>query len=211
MKCVAFAFVGLLSLPAPLRSEEMHKIPLDKIWAWQMPGTLDVATLEKDKPPSFAYGPLVRDILRVLGDAPEEGKPAREAFAVQGTGLDALREAHAVLVQKKKPQNTFPAGSEISVVFFSYSSGSYVHLEKVQRRDNVIEIRYRFVPHKTAELTEHIAIAPLGPSPAGEFQVAVIQSPMDERFVKGGFRPVDPAVARQLVSGSFRFSVEEAR
>lgn len=211
MKCVAFAIVGLLSLPAPLRSEEMYKIPLDKIWAWEMPGTLDVATLEKDKPPNFAYGPLVRDLLRVLGDAPEEGKPAREAFAVQGTGLDALRKAHAVLVQKKKPRTTFPTGNEISVVVFSHSFGSYVHLEKVQRRDDVIEIHYRFVPHKTGELTEHFAVVPLGRLPAGKYQVAVIQSPMDKRYVDGGFRPVDPSVARRVVSGPFRFTIEQAR
>lgn len=205
--------IALVSCVAMAESpeEKPTMIPLDQIWALQMPGTRDIGELEADKPPKSMYGPLVEKIRRALDTAREEGKDAKAAFAVLGTGLDALREAHAVLVQEKKPRETFPSGSEISVVFFSHSFGSYVHLDRVQRRDNVIEIHYRFVPHKTSDLTEHIAIVPLGALPAGEYQITVIQEPMDERFINGGFRPVDSKVAGQVVSGSFRFSVAQAR
>lgn len=209
MRFIALSVVAILSSGAI--GAESREIPLKEIWAYNMPGTRDVGTLESNKPPATRYGPLVRNIRNVLSDCRTEGKKARTAFAVSGTGHVALREAHAVIVEGKKPHKTFPVGGEISAVVFSCSFGAYVHLHKIERKGNLIEIDYRFVPHKTKESTEHFAIVPLGPLPAGEYLVAVINAPMDQRFVDAGVKPIDLKVANEVVSRSFSISVVKVR
>src|SRR6266576_3264860 len=84
-------------------------IPLKDIWAHRMPGTKDVAELEPDAagniPKSDRDRPLTLEIRRAL-DA-HHGEP-QEAFAVLGSGRNALEEAHAVLTGQKQPLNSFP-------------------------------------------------------------------------------------------------------
>ncbi len=147
-------------------------IPLKDIWAYEMPGTRDVHELEPDmfglkirklssaEQIALSEKSLTTQILYPLGHN-KPGQTAIQAFAVTGTGVDALRKAADILSGKKKPQTSFPANSDVSVVFFSYLYGSYVHLNNVEQQPGLINITYRFVPHETANLTRHFALGPI--------------------------------------------------
>jgi hypothetical protein len=197
-------------------------IPLKDIWAWEMPGTRDVFELE---PP--VSGPeakslpleeiqrrnrdsLVQKIPRLLRPSPfiRPTEIAGPGFAVQGTGKKALEQAYDVFAKKEKPRESFVAGDDITAIFFSYSLGSYVHIQEIERRGNLVEIRYRFTPHFTKETTSHFALIPLGQIPAGEYQVKIVKLPVAEEFAKY-VRPSDRDWAKEIVCKSFSFSVEQ--
>ena len=184
-------------------------IPLDKIWALNMPGTRDIGNLETNKPPNYAYGPLVAQIRRSLSKTPPRGNKAKAGFAVLGTGLDALRQAHEVITEDNRPHKVFPLGDEISIVFFSHEFGHYVHLHRVERQGNVVNICYRFIPHETDEVTEHVAIFQLANLSAGKYRVNIVRSPMEQRLIDLGFRSISDADACRIVCSSFSFSVAE--
>lgn len=148
-------------LSAKESDSETITIPLDQIWAYDMPGTRDIAELESNGNPHMEHGPVVLEIRRSLGVVPK-GHLAKVGFAVVGEGMDALREAHAVFTEKRKPSQTLSTGSNISIVFFSHQSNPYVHLDKVERKDNTVDIYYHFVPHETMDTSEHLALIPLG-------------------------------------------------
>ena len=187
--------------------EEVVEIPLDRIWALRMPGTRKIGELEPDKPPLSVHGPLVGEIRQSLAPAPPKGMQAKSAFAVLGSGEEALRQAHAVLVENKPAQDSFPAGGEISVVFYSHQFGGYVHLDQIRRRNGLVEIKYRFVPHLETYLTEHVALIPLGNLPSGEYEVRIIQVPIEQKFVDYGVKPINSEWERRIVCKSFSFSV----
>ena len=208
-----------------LGGAETQTIPLEQIWAYEMPGTRDVRELEPD-----VYGTVVRtlsaeerdrrfneslvaQILESLGPPPAV-KPGpirlpdpKAVFAVKGAGFEALKEAYAVLVEKQTVPASLPTGSEISIVFFSYEAGSFVQVRDVERRRKVIQIRYRFAPHGLAIATSHIALIPLGPLPAGEYQIAIIQSPMDTKWVPSGTELINLEWEKKVVCKPSSFSV----
>lgn len=179
-------------------------IALDQIWGYNLPGTRDLLKIEGRS----SAKQQIEEIRDALSTPPPQGKEASAGFAVAGSGADALREAHAVLVGGKKPRQTLPQDSELSLVFFSYQFGPYVHLQKVLRRGNVIEVQYLFVPHKTEEVTEHFALIPLGKLAAGKVRVEITQLPMEKRFVSAGWNDIAPEVARRIVCRPFSFVVE---
>lgn len=183
------------------RETDTADIGLDQIWAYGMPGTRDIGKLEPNKIPNYKYGPLVGEILHSLRNAPAKDQDTKPGFAVLGTGMQALREAHTVLVRDKRPRDTFPAGSEVSLVFFSHQFNAYVHLHKVERQGTIAKINYLFVRHESHEETEHFALIPLGKLPSGKFDVQIVQSPSE--------RPVSDKVARRIVSQPFSFSVAD--
>jgi hypothetical protein len=199
--------------------DEAHVIPLKDIWALGMPGTRDVHDLEPDK-----FGPRISKLssaeqIKIMGKSlmsqiggrlqyNKPGQPARQAFAVMGIGADALREAAAVLSDKKKSQVSFPANSNISVVFFSHVSGYYVYVTRVVVKRSLIEISYRFVPHETKEMTSHFALIPIGKLPPGEVKVDINRSPIEKKFVDAGFKEPPSSMDSQIVSRPFRFTVK---
>ncbi|MCI0333495.1 MAG: hypothetical protein L0228_09760, partial [Planctomycetes bacterium] len=148
------------------------------------------------------------DIRRALWSLPAAGEKARPAFAVSGAEVvEAFREVYAVLVEGKKPRQSFPHNSNIYVAFFSYQSHPYVRLHKVERQGVTINVRWRFVPHETEETTEHFALIPLGKLPSGQYRVNIIRSPMEKKFADRSFRELREEVARRVVCGSFSFAV----
>ncbi len=202
---------------AAANDEPVVEIPLDQIWAAQMPGTRDVHTLDPRR-----FDPLIKSLVRPirLSLNPEwqieSGKPQRPVagtgFAVMGSGRIALEHAHKVLVEKKPPQKSFPAGSDISVVFFSYQAGTYVHLHQVERQGKVIEVRYQFVPHTSRNMSVHFALIPLGKLSAGKIRVNVVQSPLDQVLVDQYLvKPLRPEWGRQIVCKSFSFLVVDQK
>jgi hypothetical protein len=200
---IASAFLWLGTSRAETPTDKDVKIPLDKVWAFRMPGTVDLATI--DKPVASRE---IESIRRVLSMPTAQGKDAKAAFVVLGTGLKAIHEAHAVLVDGKKPRETIPKDSEASVVFFSYEFGRYVHLHSVERHGNSIEIKYEFVPHKSKELTEHFAVMPLGKLPAGTLRVDIVELPMPQQLIAAGWKPISADVSRGVVCRSFSFVVK---
>lgn len=199
-----FGVTAAADPPVETKNADTVTIPLDQIWAYDMPGTSDLESIKNDR--SLVQ---VQDIRLAMSKAPLQGKDANSGFAVIGSGFDSLREAHAVLVDGRKPRQTFPQGSDVSVVFFSHQFGQYVHLHKVERRGDVVEIQYQFVPHKSKELTEHFALIPLGRLDAGTMRVEIVQSPMRQEFVDAGLKPTSPEVARRVVCGSFSITIVE--
>jgi hypothetical protein len=191
---------GAMAVP-PNDQPEAVTIRLDQIWAYNIPGTRDIEDLN---PPSK----LAFEIRVAIGFPPKK-KDANHGFAVQGEGFDALREAHAVFVEEKTRRDTFSANSEISAVFFAHETRRYVHLHKVERQGNNINIYYRFIPHETEETTRHFALIPLGRLPIGNYRVKVIQSPMEQKYADIGFRPLNDDVARRIVCRPFSFSVSQ--
>jgi hypothetical protein len=198
---IRFALLVLLFCCSTNYAEEVVKIPLDQIWANNMPGTRNIVDLDIE---SW----FVSHIREALG-FPQKDKDAKPAFAVLGTGLDALRAAHEVLVNKKKPRETFPAGNEVSLVFFAHETQPYVHLHKVERQGNNVNIHFRFVPHEEEVTERYIALIPLGKLSLGKYRVNIIRSPMPQNYIDLGFRPMSDEVARRIVCRSFSFSVSE--
>jgi hypothetical protein len=205
------AVAAALPLSAPALAEptdqrpdaEAITIPLDQIWAYDMPGTRDIQKFER-----HGHSELLEAIRRTLSTRPPQGKTARAGFAVVGDGPDALPDIHAVLVEGKKPRENFPPDSDLTLVFFSYQFGFYVHLHSVSLRGDFIEIQYRFVPHKTKEVTEHFALIPVGKLRPSKVQVDVLQLPMAQEFASAGWKPVNDDVVRRIVCQSFSFVVK---
>jgi hypothetical protein len=195
---MALMFLLVSSVSAQPPDDKPVTIPLDQIWANRMPGTKKIGLLVEQEP-------RLTGIQNALGFPPKDGE-AKPAFAVQGRGLDALREAHAVIVDEKKPRDTFPAGNEVSVVFFTHETGPYVHLQKVERQKNNINIHYKFVPHEEEDTERHIALIPLGKLADGNYSVNIIRSKKSE-----GSKSRQPSdeYAQRVVSRPFSFTVLE--
>lgn len=183
---------------------EVVEIPLDQIWAYKMPGTRDLREL----PAARADERLIASIRRSL-EPKLDHKQAERGFAVLGTGDEALRHAHDVLVSGDDATVRFPAGKELSAIFFTYQSPFYVHLATVERTGFAIKISYRFVPHESGETTEHVALIPLGELPPGRYRVSVKSAPMEKKYTDQGFPPIPDSAGLQLVSRPFHFIVAE--
>lgn len=181
-------------------AEEVVEIPLSEIWAYSMKGTRDISRLEpKYFTKKFASQTgseigkqikqsLVRKIRKELSQRPKNGP--NPGFAVEGSGVDALRQAYEVLSGSRPIQNEFLAGGDICLFFFSYQAGSNVLIKSVDRKERTFHIRFEHVPHMSLEMTEHFALIPAGILSPGEYQVSVEwygaqgeQVDSDDRFV----------------------------
>jgi hypothetical protein len=188
----------------PSERSKAVEIPLKSIWAHEMPGTRDIRVLEKGVVSQRAS--LADQIGGALDFIPK-GQTAGKGFAVVGTDKEALRNAHKVLVQTRKPRQSFSASADLSLVFFSHPFGQYVHLAHVEQRDKTIKISYRFVPHETKQMTAHFALIPLGKLTAGGYQVDIVRLPLEQKYVAQGFKPVDPQWESRVVCQPFSFTV----
>lgn len=190
-------------------TEEAITIPLESIWsndlkwfgAMDIPKTRQIAKLEGD--PRGA-GPLVNGIRKVLG-AGSIKDAADPAFVVEGKDLDALRNAHAVLVGKRPRPTVLPKERELSVVFFSLNSRYHVSLTDVKRRGNTIEIRYELIPHMETAYTDHFSLIPLGKLPPGHYQVAISRDPLRERYARARIKEEN---IQGRISTPFEFDVK---
>jgi hypothetical protein len=70
-----------------------------------------------------------------------------------------------------------PAG-EVSLVFHARYAGQYVYVEKVSREGTVVTLQYRFVVHRTREMTAHLALISLGELRPGKYEVRMDQLPV---------------------------------
>jgi hypothetical protein len=204
-----FAF-AMLSTSLAVAEEKPVEIPLKSIRALDMPGTGDVREMEPE-----SFGKHVRElppdeqiklvnqssIEQIRQSLQTEGK-AEKGFVVSSP--DALKAARDILTGKTKRSESLPIG-EVTAVFFSRQSGSSVHVYKVERHGNTVDIHYRFMPHDDSYLSEHFALIPLGRLPAGQYEVNIIRGPMKEGL---GYREKSEAEANRIVSRSFKFAVK---
>jgi len=188
-----------------LSKVETVVIPLDQIWAYGMPGTRDVRTLVDMKQVTQSLGMRVGGPPSFISHKGE--KIAGPGFAVLGTGMEALLATHAELPEGEKYPDTFPFGSEISVVFFSHGFDQYVHLHRVERQGNVITIRYRFVPHLTKNFSDHFALIPVSKLRPGKVQVNIVRTSRKGKYVVGGWKPTSAEEERRIACKSFSFSI----
>lgn len=171
------------------RTQDHQEIPLEDIWATNMPGTKAMDSYRSGKP-DFLYrapeGPLVAEIdnvLRNTANAPLEG------FAVAGRDMAALKEAHRVLTEDlaerfndRAPKTTllgravtFPRGQPLSLVISLYVAAGHAHIQKVTRTGTTFSINCNFVPGERLTLHDKVQLAliPLGQMTPGKYRVEI--------------------------------------
>jgi hypothetical protein len=164
-----------------------REIPLEKVWAYRMPGTrsMDMPLLDDGKTYATADGKMIAEALAGLKDF---GSDVRGGFAVSGTGSAAMIEAHKVLAGGAAPSSSLDRGQRISLVFFSHQPGLYVHLKKITQKGPLVEIAYEFVARETKNPTPQLAIIPLYDVPAGTLKIVLrsegsLNTPVDPHDV----------------------------
>jgi hypothetical protein len=204
-----------VALSPAFADEQAKTIPLDRIWAYEMPGTRDVRELES-KLDVHAQGfadkwkhSLVRQLLSYLGtNAPEVGSQAGPAFVVVGSGKHALVSAHDKLVKDKGATRNgcVPANTDLTVVFFSFTTGWHPQISSVEKSPTTIIVKYQFIaPKEPAFGATRFALIPIGTLPAGTVEVKVEQVPP----VDFSGRPMPPKKdADRFVCDSFSFDVK---
>jgi hypothetical protein len=196
-------------------------IPLDKIWAYEMPGTRDIRgldTVSKTEPAKGLVGPIVRSwMMRFESLRPEEIKSkswARSGFVVPGSGHAALQAAYAIFVRGEKARTSFLPDEEITIVFFSEPPSKYrVIFQQIQRKGNEIEIRYQLEPSISGRNFDNFALIPLGRLSAGKYCVEMHQVPRELKPVEAklGLKPLNEEWGLNFLCKTFRFSVAKKR
>lgn len=190
---------------------EPKTIPLDEIWAYEMPGTKDVRELEPKADPTLSVEELtrhsdVRKILKLLRVIPKEGETAGPAFVVTGSGKRALKNAESIFSGEKDKLKSFPSETDLSLVFYSHLCGRHVRIESVGRSQEKITVSYRFVSSQQSAMSTHFALIPLGKLPEGKYQVEIDQ--LEPTDVSG--EPVKPLLEpNRFVCGAFSFVVQD--
>jgi len=152
---------------------------------------------------------LVIPIERAMRELPigKEVKP-HAGFAVRGRDRSALPGVHRVLVQGEKPNESFSVDEEVSLVFYSHLAGPLVGLDRVERRDNRIEIHYLLIAEKQAYVSSIIALVPCGKLPTGEYQIKMIRAVAKEKgFNQQEFPPVEAGAEDHIICKPFSFTV----
>lgn len=184
-----------------------QEIPLDQIWAYHMPGTRDVREVDplRKETNGVKHFPTVDGISRFLSRERRERDKAGPVFVVEGVDKTALLK---VLSSLTKPARVFPPDTDLSLVFYSYLSGRYVHIESVERLNQVITVKYQRIAHPTDESTTHFALIPLGKLPEGMYHIDIKQLPPTDKHD----RPVSstPDIERIVCQdSSFKVEIEE--
>lgn len=196
-------------LAAPSVAEE---IPIDQVWSIsRIPGTRDIFQLEKglsnEKIARLAgrwhrhggRGTLTHDLYKVLetkrNRASKTGdrSPAKPGFAVSGHGHEALKAAHAVLVNGKEPQTKFAKGEPIAIVFFTHWSRK-LHFEKLEQSDHGFTIKYQFTTRPDRYVDDNganIALIPTIVQKAGPFRVDIERVPTPVEYQEQRIKSTD--------------------
>jgi hypothetical protein len=192
------ASAQLPATPAPTTAPAetaAREIPLEKVWAYQMPGThpMEMPLADDGKTYATADGKILSEVLAGLKDF---GSDVRGGFAVAGIGSTALAEAHKVLAGGASPGTTLDRNQKISLAFFSNQPGLYVHLKKITQKGGLVEIAYRFVSRDNKDATPQLAIIPLFDVPAGTLKIVLrsegvpnTPAPVDPHDVAGQQNP----------------------
>jgi hypothetical protein len=202
---------------------ERREIPLDKIWGYNLPGTRDIAGIPLPEKPGF--GQSVEFLRRQREHNIEELRRALTAkhpsqqtspgfvlnrqpdFAtLHAVSNRARGRLHDPPKDVRVTGDTFRAGEETTLVFFSHPASYYLRLRSVERHDNEVIVQYQFEPHPSPEVTVHFALIPLGKLQAGKYQVRFEQIPLAQEYRDLGFEPIEPDAAT-IVCRPFSFEI----
>jgi hypothetical protein len=168
--CRDFSFT--ISDDSAVEPMEGAVIPLQDIWAYNMPGTRDIRKLDEVETDHGVSHPLIKSLIDAISKRYKQDKQADSAFVVEGTGRTALENMVAAF-EDDEPPRYVPDHSENSLVFYSLLSSRYVHVEAVERKERKFVVTYQFVRHPTRVLTCNFALIPLGKLSAGTYEVEV--------------------------------------
>jgi hypothetical protein len=197
--------------PPQKNGSNRRVIPLNQIWAYDMPGTKDIGDLGRHQARSEGMKFLASiSESSVLRAQRQNGEPARQGFAVVGNGLTAMRAAHAVMEGEAKQTTKFSPDDEITLVFFSEpATGAHVYVRRVEREGNNIEIQYQLEPYIQRHYSFGFALIPLGRLPFGQYTVGFLQLRAEERHIRLGFRPFNKKWSDRFLCKPFTFKVIE--
>lgn len=164
-------------------AEEAVEIPLDQIWALNMPSTKDVRELESRQDRDLRKTTTSR-IRSKLMRRYEEGVKAGPCFLVIGEGKEALLNAAKVIVDGAPTTEKQPTDKKLSLVFYSYPAPGYVHIDSVVRSSSTISVKFKVVIHRSAEATSHFALIPLGELQAGKYNLEILEVPSETPYEK---------------------------
>ena len=210
MSRTLLAFMALLVSPA-----SAEEISLKRIRAAHMPGARNIRELEpRTQGDNREFGPLMHTIYRTMqggrgGDL--WGRPdAGPGFPVRGVDIAALNATYDILVGQYDRPTEVPPGN-VSLIFFARRSGGNCYLEKVTREENIISLTYRFHATRTAIVTAHFALIPLGTLEPGKYEVRNVQLPMAHPPTKEGVvytPPIEGERLKRMVSEPYSFEVK---
>ena len=190
-------------------------IPLKKIWATQIPGTLNIHLLEQDyfestaRKPSEQEGSLCHQMFMTILDQFDENQPTAPGFAVAGTGYVALAAAKEIVVEQDKiPSQTFSAGTEVTLFFFTGISRLGLQLKDVRQSKGTVTLRYHypwFNPQGPIDAMSKVyfALIPLGKPSAGNIVVNIVESPTKNKHDWLTYQSPEEYVCK-----SFAFTIE---
>lgn len=190
---------------------EGHIIPLEEIWALEMPGTKPMDRGRRSLEPQDFVAPegeFLHEIVLFFHSNEGIRSPVSTGFIVRGSGIDALRRTHSVLVEKQKPAHVFQHGEKVTLVFFTKSVSRPIHIKHIENHGPVINISYEVVPHdglpSPAINTVHLALIPLQLNHTGTVHVEmkpILQGRM--------LAPTWGEHLRNRVAQSFQFQVSK--
>ncbi len=220
-----------VSVETVLTDEPGRIIPLDKIWGHMISGAQDIRDLEPDH-----FGPAVQElpgserwrfhssslshqISQAIDRRSVKRQPIGPGFAVAGTGREALVAVKEIMEQDRMPSQTFPAGTEVSLFFFTRDSGAHIGLNDVKQSSETVTIRYHIqvfmAPHQdevvsTLDLNRYFALIPFGKPAVGNYAVDVAPSLVEEvkEQYRRHYRGVNKEDLKKHVCQSFSFSIE---
>ena len=182
-------------------------IPLEDIWAWNISGTKSLMTLTSvDPSKKNKYWTYIEDVNQTLGPVDQNNQSSR-GVVVKGTGLDALRNVHAIRTKHQASEETIKAGSDISILFFMHAMSPNLQLKRVTVENYTIEIVYELVPRIDAGKTTHFALIPIQAVKEGQYQVKFTRSTSTETFDDVGISQLPIEVSELAVSKPFHFKV----
>lgn len=199
---LAALLLAVSANPSPAAEPETVTIPLDTIWARNMPGTRDIRKLDwkQIQWKELLTGP--QGVLQLMGK--ERAEPG---FVVAGTGQAALVAAHKKSADDPtKPPKSLPHGSECSIVFFTHAFPPSIALDKVERKGKLFEVRYYYDASGLTSFSTHIALIPAGKLETGNYRVKMIEVPTD---VTPQLAASEREAVSKVVSQSFTFRIEE--
>ncbi len=190
----------------PRSTPRASLIPLEEIWALDMPGTRPMDRRQSVNGYISPEGELVDRVRKLINKHNPWRDEADPAFAVRGEGLPALRQVVEILGGKRQPLQFFKKGEQISVVFLSKNYGAYVHLTKARVSDHRVELAFTLVPHVTNEVTSHMALIAFRPTTVGPVHIEISPDILETTIPR---LVPESRELRHVVFGSFSVMITE--
>jgi len=198
-------------------------IPLDQIWAWDMPGTKDVRQLEgQGKFKGMGFTDRVQNSLATnthwrlnhvfVLKGNKRVRIAGSAFVVDAVDLAALKKANAIFAKEQEPRDSFKASRALTLVFYASGSSRSVRIKEVLKGKNEIVVKYHFHVHGHRTTSKYYALVPLGNDLSGRIKVTIerTEDTIEDYLAKSN-SPIPElsrnSDAKRSVSGSTLFTV----